>query len=40
MQLKHLGSTIIDNLTFGGSWALIGRKGATPGEVIEELKGR
>lgn len=38
--IKTLGSTLIDNLTFGGSWALIGKKGATPGAVLEAVKGR
>ena len=37
--IKTLGSTKIDNLTFRGSWALIGKKGATPGDVLEEVKG-
>ncbi|MCK7528253.1 MAG: hypothetical protein MZV64_67115 [Ignavibacteriales bacterium] len=40
MQLKHLGSTKIDQLSFRGSWALIGKKETTPGNVIEEVKGR
>ena len=38
--IKTLGSTKIDNLSFGGSWALIGKKGAVPGDVLEEVKGR
>ena len=37
--IKTLGSTKIDNLTFRGSWAIIGRKGALPGDVIEVVKG-
>ena len=37
--IKTLGSTKIDSLQFRGSWALIGRKGANPGEVIEQVKG-
>ncbi|MFZ1517809.1 MAG: C25 family cysteine peptidase [Ignavibacteriaceae bacterium] len=36
--IKTLGSTMIDNLTFGKSWALIGKKGVAPGDVIELLK--
>lgn len=38
--IKTLGSTQIDNLTFRGSWALIGKKGTTPGNVLEEVRGR
>ncbi len=38
--IKTLGSTKIDNLGFRGSWAIIGKKGATPGDVLEEVKGR
>jgi|WetSurMetagenome_2_1015567.scaffolds.fasta_scaffold06308_2 hypothetical protein len=38
--IKTLGSTKIDNLTFRGSWALIGKKGAAPGDVLEVVKGR
>jgi hypothetical protein len=37
--IKTLGSTKIDSLVFRGSWAIIGRKGATPGEVLEEVRG-
>lgn len=37
--IKTLGSTRIDNLAFRGSWALIGKKGAEPGEVLEMVKG-
>ncbi|MCL5031059.1 MAG: C25 family cysteine peptidase [Bacteroidetes bacterium] len=37
--IKTLGSTKIDSLRFQGSWALIGRKGANPGDVIEQVKG-
>lgn len=37
--IKTLGSTKIDQLKFRGSWAIIGRKGAAPGDVIEEVKG-
>jgi hypothetical protein len=36
--IKTLGSTMIDTLTFGESWALIGKKGAAPGDVLEELR--
>jgi hypothetical protein len=38
--IKSLGSTKIDTLDFRESWALIGRKGTAPGDVLEELKGR
>jgi hypothetical protein len=37
--IKTLGSTKIDSLVFQGPWALIGRKGAPPGDVIEEVLG-
>lgn len=37
--IKTLGSIKIDNLQFRGSWALIGRKGASSNEVKEVLKG-
>ena len=37
--IKTLGSTKIDQLVFRGSWALIGKKEAAPGDVIEEIKG-
>ena len=37
--IKTLGSTKIDQLVFRGSWALIGKKGAVPEEVIEFIKG-
>ncbi|MDP2364059.1 MAG: interleukin-like EMT inducer domain-containing protein, partial [Ignavibacteria bacterium] len=36
--IKTLGSTMIDTITFGESWVLIGKKGAAPGDVLEELK--
>ena len=36
--IKTLGSTKIDQLQFRGSWAIIGRKGAAPGDVLEEIK--
>jgi len=36
--IKTLGSTKIDQLKFRGSWALIGKKGALPGCVIEDVK--
>jgi hypothetical protein len=36
--IKTLGSTKIDSLLFRGSWAIIGRKGAAPGDCIEEVK--
>lgn len=36
--IKTLGSTKIDSLLFRGSWAIIGRKGASPGNVIEVVK--
>lgn len=35
--IKTLGSTKIDGLQFRGSWALIGKKGAVPGEVKEVI---
>ncbi|HQJ46142.1 MAG TPA: interleukin-like EMT inducer domain-containing protein, partial [Ignavibacteriaceae bacterium] len=38
--IKTLGSNKIDQISFRGSWALIGKKGAVPGEVVEEVKGR
>ncbi|HEX7357459.1 MAG TPA: interleukin-like EMT inducer domain-containing protein, partial [Ignavibacteriaceae bacterium] len=38
--IKTLGSTKIDQLSFRGSWALIGKKGAVPGSVLEQVKGR
>ncbi len=38
--IKTLGSTKIDSLVFRGSWALIGKKGATPGDVLEVVHGR
>ncbi len=38
--IKTLGSTKIDQLGFRGSWALIGKKGAAPGNVLEQVKGR
>lgn len=34
-QLKSIGSKYIDSLVFTGSWAIIGKKGATPGSVPE-----
>ena len=37
--IKSLGSTKIDSLQFRGSWALIGKKSAKPGDVIEKVKG-
>ncbi len=37
--IKTLGSTKIDSLQFRGSWALIGKKGSDPGEVIEQVRG-
>ncbi len=37
--IKTLGSTKIDQLKFRGSWALIGKKGVSAGQVIEEIKG-
>src|ERR1035437_4576518 len=37
--IKSLGSTMIDQLVFRGSWALIGKKGAAPGDVIEQIHG-
>lgn len=36
--IKTLGSTKINQLTFRASWALIGKKGAAPGDVIEQLR--
>ncbi len=38
--IKTLGSTKIDSITFRGSWALIGKKGSAPGDVLEEVRGR
>ena len=38
--IKTLGSTKIDSLVFRGSWALIGKKGAAPGDVLEVVHGR
>src|ERR1035441_7208591 len=35
--IKSLGSTMIDQLVFRGSWALIGKKGAAPGGVVEQI---
>ena len=35
--IKSLGSTMIDQLVFRGSWALIGKKGAAPGDVVEQI---
>ncbi len=37
--IKTLGSTKIDQLQFRGSWAIIGKKGGTPGSAIEVVKG-
>jgi hypothetical protein len=37
--IKTLGSTKIEQLAFQGSWALIGKKGAVPGDVMEEIRG-
>ncbi len=37
--IKTLGSTKIDSLQFRGSWAIIGKKGASPGDVLEKVKG-
>jgi uncharacterized membrane protein (Fun14 family) len=34
---ESLGSTLIRQLTFRGSWAIIGRRGALPGTVAESL---
>ncbi len=34
-QIKTLGSIYIDSLVFRGSWAIIGKKGATSGSVPE-----
>jgi hypothetical protein len=36
--IKSLGSTQIDQLIFRSSWALIGKKGAAPGDVIEQIR--
>ncbi len=36
--IKTIGSTKIDTLKFQGSWAIIGRKGASPGDCIEIMK--
>jgi hypothetical protein len=38
--IKSLGSTKIDQIAFQGSWALIGKKGTIPGEVIEQVTPR
>lgn len=37
--IKTLGSTKIDSLVFRGSWAIIGYKGGTPEQAIEQVKG-
>ena len=37
--VKSLGSTKIDSLVFRGSWAMIGKKGFTPTDVVEQIKG-
>jgi hypothetical protein len=37
--IKSLGSTKIGELTFRSSWAIIGKKGAAPGDVIEQIRG-
>lgn len=37
--IKSLGSTKIDSLLFRGSWAIIGKKGAPAGSVIEQVRG-
>lgn len=39
--IKTLGSTKIDQLVFRGSWGIIGRKGAPPGDpdILEDVKG-
>lgn len=34
-QIRSLGSKFIDSLSWRGSWAIIGKKGATPGSVPE-----
>lgn len=34
-QIKSLGSQFIDSLAYGGSWAIIGKKGAIVGSVPE-----
>ena len=36
--IKTLGSTKIDSLVFRGSWAIIGKKGASSADVIEVVK--
>lgn len=38
--LKTIGSVLIDELEWRDSWAIIGRKGATPGTIREILKKR
>lgn len=38
--IKTLGSTKIDSLEFRGSWALIGKKGSSPGDVIEYVRSK
>ena len=37
--IKSLGSTKIDQLIYRSSWALIGKKGAATGDVIEQIRG-
>jgi hypothetical protein len=37
--IKTLGSTKIDSLAFRGSWAIIGKKGASASDIIEKVKG-
>jgi hypothetical protein len=34
-KIRTIGSIYIDSLSFGGSWAVIGYKGAPPGSVLE-----
>jgi len=35
--LKALGSTKIDSIQFRGSWAMIGKRNAKPGDVLEKI---
>ncbi len=34
---SSIGSTMVSNLKYGGSWAIIGYKGAKPGKAVENL---
>ncbi|NET44199.1 interleukin-like EMT inducer domain-containing protein [Okeania sp. SIO2B3] len=34
---SSIGSTMVGNLEYGGSWAIVGYKGAKPGQAVENL---